>query len=422
MSVDDQASQGEKPGDAPISANSPGNTNTAAVHSGAAKESEDDSKMDRGQLAEAKQYGQRQLVCDLSDRVIDIGFLSVATILLARPLDQWLTKTIGDATGLVAIWPKVGALFIIVTLLHALVSLPLSFYSGHVLEHQYGLSRQSLGKWIGRYTKRNLLALAFGLLIAYGIMGIIWWTGAWWWLVAAGAFFLVSILMGQLAPVLILPLFYKISKLEDDRLSERFQRLSDGTGLKIEGVYRMDMSEETSKANAMLAGLGKTRRVILGDTLLDGFESDEIEVIFAHEVGHHVHRHIWQLILIGLVFSLAGFYVADWTVARWVGSVEGQVDYRHFPAYALPALTLTITLFSQLLEPLQNAISRFFERQCDWYALQKTEMVDAYRSAFQKLAKLNKADPDPHPLEVFLFHSHPPIAERIAMADRMPGT
>jgi len=367
------------------------------------------------QLAEAKEYGHRQLSCDLADRAIDITFLSVATFLLARPLDEWFQA---DA-GINALWLRVAAMFLLITVMHALISLPLSFYSGHLLEHKYGLSRQSLGRWVGRYLKRNLLTLAFGLLMTWGVFAIIWWTGSWWWLVAAGAFFVVSVVMGQLAPVLILPLFYKITRLEDETLGNRFRNLSAGTGLRIEGVYRMEMSAETAKANAMLAGLGRTRRVLLGDTLLDGFEPDEIEVIFAHEVGHHVHRHIWKLIIIGLGFSLAGFYVCDWVVAGWVGQIEGSVDYHHFPAYALPALTLTITLFSQLLEPIQNVISRFFERQCDWYALQRTGMVRQYRSAFEKLARLNKSDPSPHPLEVFLFHSHPPIAERLSMADRL---
>lgn len=367
------------------------------------------------QLKEAKEYGNRQLLCDLSDRVIDIAFLSLATFLLARPFDGWFKTEM----GMDALWLRVAAMFLSITVLHALVSLPLSFYSGHILEHQYGLSRQSLGRWSWRYLKRNGLTLAFGLIMTWGVYAIIWWTGSWWWLVAAGAFFLVSVVMGQLAPVLILPLFYKITRLEDDTLDDRFRNLSEGTGLRIEGVYRMEMSAETTKANAMLAGLGRTRRVLLGDTLLEGFDPDEIEVIFAHEVGHHVHRHIWKLILAGLCFSLAGFYVCDWTVTGWVRQIEGSVAYHTFPAFALPALTLTITLFSQLLEPIQNVISRFFERQCDWYALQRTGMVASYRSAFQKLARLNKADPHPHPLEVFLFHSHPPIAERLSMADRI---
>ena len=126
--------------------------------------------------------------------------------------------------------------------------------------------------------------------------------------------------------MLILPLFYKIERLEDDELSARFQRLASGTGLTIEGVYRMRLSRETVKANAMLAGLGRTRRVILGDTLLDGFTPDEIEVVLAHEVGHHVYRHIAKFLAGGFVFSFAAFFLCDLVLRLQVARYEGQLD------------------------------------------------------------------------------------------------
>jgi STE24 endopeptidase len=215
---------------------------------------------------------------------------------------------------------------------------------------------------------------------------------------------------------LIMPLFYKIERIESPELSERMQRLADGTGLAIEGVYRMDMSRETVKANAMLAGLGRTRRVIMGDTLLDGFTPDEIEVIFAHEIGHHVHRHIPKLIATGLLFMLAGFWMCDFVLRAWMQHVLGAVDYAALPVSSLPLLMFSLTAFSLVLEPLQNVLSRRYERQCDRYAIARTGFREAYSSAFRKLAVLNKDDPCPNPVAVFLFHSHPPIAERLAMA------
>jgi STE24 endopeptidase len=195
-------------------------------------------------------------------------------------------------------------------------------------------------------------------------------------------------------------------------------RLAEGTGLSIQGVYRLGLSEGTSKANAMLAGLGRTRRVLMGDTLLDQFSPDEIEVIFAHEIGHHVFRHIRKMIVTGLVYSLVGFWVCDRVLMAWAGSHYGTVSPHNLPPATLPLLMLVLTLFSLVLEPVQNAISRRYERQCDRYALDRTGLRAAYVSAFRKLARLNKDDPAPHPLEVFLFHSHPPICERLAMADK----
>jgi STE24 endopeptidase len=163
----------------------------------------------------------------------------------------------------------------------------------------------------------------------------------------------------------------------------------------------------------MLAGLGRTRRVLMGDTLLDKFSPEEIEVIFAHEIGHHVHRHIPKMIAMGLAFSLVGFWFLDRVIVWWAG-VPTATDA---PTSSLPLVIFTMTAFMMLLSPLQNAVSRHFERQCDRYALARTNNPSAYRSAFEKLAKLNKADPDPNPIEVLLLHSHPPIKERLALAD-----
>ena len=173
------------------------------------------------------------------------------------------------------------ALLGIVIGIHILVSLPLSFIDGYVVEHRFGLSNQSLRRWVRNWLMRNAFAIGAGRCMFAGLYWIMWHTGTYWWLIAAAAFFVVSVILGQLAPVVFLPLFYKIERIDNAELTERMRRLADGTGLAIEGVYRMGLSADTSKANAMLAGLGRTRRVLMGDTLLDKFSPDEIEVIFA---------------------------------------------------------------------------------------------------------------------------------------------
>ncbi|MCE9544655.1 MAG: M48 family metalloprotease [Planctomycetia bacterium] len=332
---------------------------------------------------EARRYGRRELACELAARVVDLAFLCIAAFILGGP-DGWLMRHI-PASGTPEI-VRLAVLFLLLIVMNMAVSLPFSFYSGYVLEHQFGLSRLSLAGWIWRYTKRHLLEIAFGILLVPGLYWLIWHTGGWWWLVAAGAFFAVSVLLGQLAPVLIMPLFYKIARIDDPELATRMARLAAGTGLSIEGVYRMDLSRETVKANAMLAGLGRTRRVILGDTLLDNFT------------------------------CAAGFWICNLLLSAEVRR-HGPLDYAQFPIYTLPLLMLILSLLSTLLEPLQNAISRHYERQCDRYALTRTGLREAYRSAFHKLARMNKDDPEPNRAAVFLFHSHPPIAERIALAD-----
>jgi STE24 endopeptidase len=376
---------------------------------------ETSSSMTDAELAEAKRYGRMELTCNLVDKAVDLAYLAVAAFVLAKPIDHWLSTFS---------WLKNNAslrllgLFAVVTFLHMAVSFPVSFYSGYRLEHKFNLSTLSFGGWLWRYAKRNLLGLAFGMVMMLGLYWLIWTTGSWWWLAAAAAFFLVSVLLGQLVPVLILPLFYKIEKLDSPELTDRIAQLAAGTGLSIEGVYRIKLSEETVKANAMLAGLGRTRRVLMGDTLLNGFTPDEIDVIFAHEIGHHVFRHIRKMILTGILYSTAGLFLCDMVLRLVVEKGIGPGDiYTNLPVWTLPLLMFVFFVFAQLLEPLQNAVSRHFERQSDRYALQRTGRREAYLSAFRKLAKLNKDDPSPHPLEVFLFHSHPPIGERLAMAE-----
>jgi STE24 endopeptidase len=366
------------------------------------------------ELAEAKRYGRLELYCTLADKGIDITYLALAAFVFARPVDGWLN---GFSLFHRIDTLRLMLLFVILTAGHIAVSFPLSFYSGHVLEHRFSLSTQAFAAWLWRYAKRILLGTALGMAIIVGLFWLIWTTGPFWWLAAAGAFFLVSVLLGQLAPVLILPMFYKIEKLDLPELTGRLDSLAAGTGLSIEGVYRLDLSEETVKANAMLAGLGRTRRVLLGDTLLKGFSPEEIEVIFAHEVGHHVFRHIRKMIIAGIIYSAAGFFVCDRILTAWTAEGSGGLNYSQLPVYAMPLVLFILTVFAMLLEPVQNSISRHYERQSDRYALERTGDKEAYLSAFRKLARLNKDDPNPHALEVILFHSHPPIGERLALAE-----
>ena len=360
--------------------------------------------------AEARRYGRISLATTIADIVIDLVYLGLVAFVFARPLDAWLAgfESLAGPQSVV----RLMALFGVVVGLHMLVSLPLSFYDGYIVEHQFGLSNQSLLRWVRNWLIRSSLTVLLGGAMYALLYWLMWQTGDYWWLIAAAVFFVISVVLGQLAPVLIVPLFYKVERIDNLDLAERMKRLAEGTGLAIEGVYRMGLSADTKKANAMLAGLGRTRRVLMGDTLLEEFSGEEIEVIFAHEIGHHVHRHIPKLIATGVVFSILGFWLCDRLIVWWAG-IPGAASA---PTSSLPVLMLGLAVFQLLLGPLQNAISRHYERQCDRYALERTRDPAAYTSAFEKLARLNKADPDPHPLEVFLLHSHPPIAARLALA------
>ncbi len=369
------------------------------------------AELSEERLAESKQYGRLKLYCGMLDTLLSVAALAVFALVIAQPLDDWLARL----PGLGFYWLRLAAFFTLLAATLFCLTFPLSYYSGFLLEHRFGLSRQSLGKWMWRLAKQSLLGFAFGLLLVQGLYFLIWLTGSYWWLAAAAGSFVLGVVLGQLIPILILPLFYKVERLDDQELTARFEKLAEGTGLSIEGIYRIKLSDETTKANAALTGFGRTRRVLLGDTLIEGFTADEIEVVLAHEVGHHVFRHIPKFIAFGFVFSTVSFFLCDRILSISLGP---SFQYSDLPVSALAVLILSVTIFSTLLGPLKNWISRGFERQCDQYALDQTGLHAAFKSAFHKLAVQNKADPNPPALEVILFHDHPPISERLSMADQ----
>jgi STE24 endopeptidase len=360
---------------------------------------------------EVKQYQREKLSAAIASLVISLVYLAVLALVVGPHIEGPIQAWVGGSRWL----RLVVFAFAYVAGLEVL-TLPSDFWSGYVLEHRHHLSNQSLGRWIWRHIKGYLVGGPIGLALLLGLYALIWYSGPWWWLWAAAGWLAATLVLGQLLPVVILPLFYKVTRLDDPGLLARLQRLAGGTGLNVEGIYRLHLSADTRKANAALAGLGRTRRVLLGDTLLERFTPEEIEVVFAHEVGHHVHRHLPKLIVLSVALATAGFWVVNLTLR----SLATALGYTAFDApAALALLILVLALFTLILSPVQNALSRFFERQCDWYALQRTGLVQAYRSAFQKLANMNKADPDPSPVVVWLFDDHPPIRQRLALADRV---
>ncbi|MCA9267704.1 MAG: M48 family metalloprotease [Planctomycetales bacterium] len=371
------------------------------------------------ELREARRYGRVTLQLALADMALDFAFLLVFALWIARPLDAWLTgfSLLAGQT----LWARIIRLaaFLCVNLaVHVAVSIGLSFYRGYLVEHRFGLSNQSLARWGSQYAKGIGVGLAANLVLFAGLYWIMAVCGAWWWIAAAVAAFVLSVGIGMAAPVLLLPLFIKYEPLDDPALQEELEKLAEGTGLSIEGTYRLQLSADTKKANAMLAGLGKTRRILLGDTLLADFSVEEIKVVMAHELGHHVFRHISKMLLLAIPYLFISFWLFDQTLARWIGP---DYDPATFPVYGAAMLMLLVFCLGLVSGPLQNTLMRRFERQCDWYALERTQAVDAYRSAFTKLCRMNKTDPDPHWLEVLLLDDHPPIVERLRMADDFVG-
>ena len=296
-----------------------------------------------------------------------------------------------------------------------LLFLPFNFYSGFVLEHRFGLSNESLAGWLKDEVKSLGLNLLLGIIALDVIYFLLRRAGDWWW-VGAGAFFLLfGVVLSVLFPVLILPLFYKLQPLENESLNQKLVALAQRVGAKVLGVYRMAMSEKTKKANAAFAGLGATKRIILGDTLLDHFAEDEIEVVMAHEMAHYKHGDISKMLAWGTLTTFVGFWIADRGL-RW-GLVKFGFE-RISDLGAFPLLALCLFGFGLVVMPVNNAFSRWREWKADHAALELTGNPGGFIRAMRKLAEQNLADLSPHPLVECLFHDHPSLARRIAWAEQ----
>jgi STE24 endopeptidase len=312
-------------------------------------------------------------------------------------------------------WLLVGAFGAIFYLSFVVVELPLEYYSGFALPHRYGQSTQTYGGWAKDQLLGLMLAALIGLPVLEGVYALLRLTGSLWWLWAALGYILFVIVLVNLSPTLIMPLFNKYVPLgtEHADLVARLTALARRAGTRVSGVFRFDLSRRTKSANAALAGLGNTRRIILGDTLLNEFTLDEIETVIAHELGHHVHADIPFGIAVNAAITLVGLYLAS-LVLDWgtqVFSFAGPADIA-----ALPLFALTVGLFGVITLPVQNAYSRWREGRADRYALEATLKPQAFANAMLRLANQNLADVDPEPWVVLLLYSHPPIRERVARA------
>lgn len=312
-----------------------------------------------------------------------------------------------------ATWLAVPLFAIGFGLPYMILTAPLSYYSGFVLPHRYEQSIQSLSEWLIDQAKGLLISGVLGLIVLEIIYALMGFAPQTWWLWAALVMLLFTVLLSNLAPVLIFPLFYKYKPLEDDDLVNRLTRLAEQAGAHIKGVFVFDMSSKTVAANAAVMGLGNTRRIVLGDTLIEKFSADEIETVLAHELGHHVHKDLTWGILVQSTITLFGFWLAD-LIMRWGIGVFGYYNLTD-PA-TLPLLMVALTIFGLVTMPLSNGWSRWREVKADTYALETTHNPDAFISAMTRLANQNLADTDPPPLVEFYLHSHPSISKRVAMA------
>jgi STE24 endopeptidase len=373
------------------------------------------AELDLERQQKAKEYARIRR--RLSFVSMGIGVVGVF-ILLFTNLDIWLRDRLqGLSWQPIAGWfPwQVLVYFLILLLGYEIIIAPIAYYSGFVLPHRYGLSTMTLKNWLGDLFKGLVLGLVLEVLVIELVYALLASQPQTWWLWVALALLFFSVVMANLAPVLILPLFYKFTPLPEGDLTKRLLALAERAHTRVRGVFTMQLSSKTTAANAALMGLGNTRRIVLGDTMLDRYTPDEIEVVLAHELGHHVHRDIWKLIISQSILTLGGLYLVN-VVLHW--AVETRQIYLSLAdAATIPLLLALIGAFGLIVMPLSNGYSRAIEYQADEYALQSTKKVEPFKSAMTRLANQNLADVEPSPIIEFLFHDHPSIRKRLKHAD-----
>jgi STE24 endopeptidase len=359
---------------------------------------------------DAKRYNNIKLAVGIGE-----GITSFILILLfvwlgySLKLENYISKFIENSYLLFI------AFIIVVGFVGSVLSFPISYYTGFYLEHKYNLSNQTFFKWIWEGLKGLLVSLVIGIPILLIFYFSLIYYGSIWWLPFAIIMFLVSVVLSQIFPILIFPIFYKITPIEDEILKERITKLARNANLKVENVYKFDMSKNTKKANAAFTGLGKTKRIILGDTLLENYNVEEIETVIAHELGHYKKKHIIKNIFVGTASSFLTLFIIALLYQNslnWFGFSEvTQVA-------ALPLLALWSMLIGLIQAPLGNILSRKFEYEADEYAIFETKNPFTFKKTLEKLTEQNLGDKEPHPFVEWFFYSHPSIKNRISAIDK----
>jgi STE24 endopeptidase len=298
-----------------------------------------------------------------------------------------------------------------------IIFFPVNYYADFYLEHKYNLSNQTFIAWIWEDMKGLLVSLVLGIPLLLFFFYTLNRFGGNWWLPFAIILFILSVVLARIVPILILPLFYKVTPLEDEDLKERIKVLAVGAGIKVENVYKFNMSKNTKKANAAFTGIGKSKRILLGDTLLDNFTKDEIETVIAHELGHYKKKHIIKNIIIGTVSSFATLFLIAFCYDKSIGwfGFSQRTDIA-----VLPILSLWAMVIGLVLTPISNIISRKFEYEADEYSVNTTGKPDDFIKTLEKLNEQNLGDKNPHPFVEWFFYSHPSIIKRVTAIKCLP--
>ena len=345
----------------------------------------------------ARRYHRPLYWAAAADLALELGVLATLA---------W--TALGDALDPMSLpwWARTLAYAAIIVAVSAAVETPLAFWRGYLRERRWQFSTQHAGAWAGDRVKATGVNIVLTSVLLLGLVALARTLTGWWVVPAAAAAGLAALLLTFLAPVLLAPLFNRFVPLREEPLSSELRALAETAAVPVEDVLVEDTSRRTRKANAYVTGLGRTRRLVVSDTLLASAPPEEVRTIVAHELGHRRKRHL----LLGTLLSVTGAVAA--TVVVWAVLGTDVAD-----PHRLPVVLLLVLAVGLAGVPPLTAVSRRWERSADRYALELTNEPAAYSSAFRRLAATNLSDLDPPALVYALLFTHPTMAERLAAID-----
>ena len=359
-------------------------------------------------LKQAKEYSKFKVGITIVQFILTIAFL----------LTMLVSGTSSLLRDIIMSWThnfylQVGLYMIIFGGIYYLIFLPIDFYDGFLVEHKFHLSNETIFGWAIKNLKKVLVSLPIILIAAEVLYFLLRYFPNSWWLLLTALWLLFTIVLNKIAPVLIIPLFYKCRPLTSSGLQSKLIELSNRFGFDIKGVFEIKLSKDTKKANAAVVGFGRGRRILLGDTLLANYTEEEIEAVFAHELGHLRLFHTWKILGFGTVISLACFYLT-YLIFKAATDFFGFENIYNFAAF--PLLLLFLSLLGLVLVPIQNGYLRRLEKQADMFALDCIQDKQNFISAITKLGNQNLSDPSPGKLVELFLYTHPPISRRLSYA------
>jgi STE24 endopeptidase len=302
--------------------------------------------------------------------------------------------------------------FAALALADTLIGIPFNLYSTFIIEKKYGFSTITYRLWLSDFLKSIIISGVLMTILLMPVLALIYYAEKTWWFWAWIFFASFQLLVLWLYPVLIAPLFNKYEPVKDEVLKEKIAELAARAGFKVKGVYQVDAGKRSKHSNAYFTGIGKSKRIVLYDTLLNSHTRDEILAVLGHEIGHWSRKHIRKQLIAMEVLSLEVFYLL-YILLKWPGlySAFGIENIYFFVGIFLAGILMRPVFF--FFTPIGSCIARRFEKEADDFTFKLIGTVRPLAEALKRLAKDNLSNLYPHPLYVWFYYSHPPLIHRI---------